>query len=152
MTTKRSLASFALAAALATIAVPATPVLADGAASTRNIIGGAALVGGALLVINHNKKVHEKYAEDARNQAAAEAAANDAQAAYTHERRAYLSEVALVNEYKHESTIQHNEIVRLRQQLAAAKPAFAAPSAAMVPAQPARPVRVASVSYGWGSL
>ena len=59
--TKRRLACFTFAAALAASAMPAAPALADGAASTRNIIiGGAAAT---LLIINHNRKVHEKYAE-----------------------------------------------------------------------------------------
>jgi hypothetical protein len=154
---KRSLASLVLAASIGTFAVPA-PALADGAASTRNIIGGAALVGGALLIINHNKKVHEKYAEDARNQAAAESAANNAQAAYQAEHSAYVHEAALVSEYKHETSLQHNEIVRLRHQLASARPPQApqsqsyAPAAAPAAANGPQAVRVASVSYGWGSL
>ncbi len=62
MMLKRSLASLALAATMAVTIVPAAPALADGAASTRNIIGGAAVVGGTLLIINHNKQVHAREA------------------------------------------------------------------------------------------
>ena len=44
-----------LAAMLCALSVPAAPALADGAASTRNIIlGGAAA---ALIIINHNRMV-----------------------------------------------------------------------------------------------
>ena len=58
--TKRRLACFTFAAALAATALPSAPALADGAASTRNILlGGAAAT---LLIINHNRKVHQKYA------------------------------------------------------------------------------------------
>ena len=77
-------------------AMPSAPALADGAASTRNIIGGAALVGGALLIINHNRKVHQKYAEYDRRQAYTQAQANNAEAAYASERQAYNHEAALV--------------------------------------------------------
>jgi hypothetical protein len=148
--TKRSLASLALAAGLAVTAIPAAPALADGAASTRNIIlGGAAA---ALLIINHNKKVHEKYDEYARKQATAEAQANDAQAAYASEKRAYENQVALVNEYKKEAQVQHNEIVRLRNELAYQKTHGFSQPAAAAPAPAPAPVRVASVSYGWGTL
>ena len=91
--TKRRLACFTLAAALATTAMPAAPALADGAASTRNIIiGGAAA---ALLIINHNRKVHEKYAEKDRAIARQQARASDAESAYYSERQAYNHEAAL---------------------------------------------------------
>jgi hypothetical protein len=152
---KRSLASLALAAGLAMTVIPAAPVLADGAASTRNIlIGGAAA---ALLIINHNKKVHEKYDEDARRQAAAEASANNAQAAYATEKRLYENQVALNQQYKREAAIQHNEIVKLRNQVAYEKQhAFAQPAQVTVPQAQTQgrplPVRVAVMSYGWGAL
>jgi len=161
--TKRRLACFSLAATLAITALPAAPALADGAASTRNIIiGGAAA---ALLIINHNKKVHEKYAEKDRRQAETQAEANNAEAAYASERQAYLHEAALVSSYRHEVAIQHQEVMRLRHQLAmtqgraparhvaAAQPAFhplVAGARSTAPAQPA--TQIANVSYGWGSL
>jgi hypothetical protein len=161
--TKRRLACFSLAATLAVTALPAAPALADGAASTRNIIlGGAAAT---LLIINHNRKVHQKYAEYDRRQAQTAAEANNAEAAYASERQAYLHEAALVSSYRHEVAVQHQEVLRLRHQLAMtqgraparhvvqqAQPAFhpLVAAARNTPAQPA--TRIANVSYGWGSL
>jgi hypothetical protein len=144
MNMKRTIGSLAMAGTIALTAIPAAPALADGAASTRNIIGGAALVGGTLLIINHNKKVHQKEDEMASRQAAADESADNAQAAYAAERRAYLAQVALNGEYKHEVAVQHKMIVQLRGQVASATRAgYAAP---------AQPARVATTSYGWGSL
>lgn len=148
MNINRTLASMALAGTIALTALPATPALADGAASTRNIIGGAALIGGTLLIINHNKKVHQKEDEMATAQAQAEANANDAESAYQSERRAYQAQVALNAEYKHEVALQHKLIVQMRQQLASTN--RAGYTAAAAPGQP--PARVATTSYGWGSL
>jgi hypothetical protein len=162
--TKRRLASLSLAATLALTALPAAPALADGAASTRNIIiGGAAA---ALLIINHNKKVHEKYAEKDRRQAQTQAEANNAEAAYASERQAYMHEAALVSSYRHEVAIQHQEVLRLRHQIAMtrghapaqrvaanARPAFhPLVAAARSTGSAAAPTRVANVSYGWGAL
>jgi hypothetical protein len=166
--TKRRLACLSLAAALATTALPAAPALADGAASTRNIlIGGAAA---ALLIINHNKKVHEKYAEYDRRQASTQAAANNAEAAYESERQAYAHEAALVSSYQHEVAVQHQEVLRLRHQIAMtqraqrahvaqAQPAFhplvaAARTNTNATANAPAPARIASTgtTYGWGSF
>ena len=146
MNVKRTLASIALAGAVALTAVPVAPALADGAASTRNIIGGAAVIGGTLLIINHNKQVHAKEDQMAQAQASAEESADNAQAAYESERRAYLGEVAINNEYKHEVALQHRLIEQMRVQLASAQ------RAGYVAAAPAQPARVATTSYGWGSL
>ncbi len=160
--TKRRLASLTLAASLALTAVPAAPALADGAASTRNILllGGAAAT---LLIINHNKKVHEKYAEYDRRQAQTQSEANNAEAAYESERQAYAHEAALVGSYRHEVAVQHEQVLALRHQLAMSESArrnVAAAQPAMHPLvadaratnpNPA-PVRVANVSYGWGTL
>jgi hypothetical protein len=160
--TKRRLACLTLAASIGTLALPAAPALADGAASTRNIIlGGAAAT---LLIINHNKKVHQKYAEYDRRQAQTQAEANNAEAAYQSERSAYAHEAALVASLQHEVAIQHQEVVSLRHQLAmrggssrhvAAKPS--APNRTVVAASPGtpnaqRPTQIASTEYGWGSL
>ena len=172
--TKGRLACLTLAASLAATALPAAPALADGAASTRNIIlGGAAA---ALLIINHNRKVHQKYAEYDRRQAQTQAEANNAEAAYESERSAYAHEAALVSNYQHEVAVQHEEVLRLRHQLAmtrsrpaqnvAVQPVGAQP-VAVQPAAPAfhplvagarvtahgpAPARVASTSYGWGTF
>jgi hypothetical protein len=160
--TKRRLACFTLAAALATTALPAAPALADGAASTRNIIiGGAAA---ALLIINHNRKVHEKYAEKDRAIARQQARASDAESAYYSERQAYAHEAALVASYKHEVAVQHQEVLRLRHEIAMSR--RSTQNVAATQPQPAlRPLvsaatsrsergatRVANVSYGWGAL
>jgi hypothetical protein len=157
---KRQLACFTLAATLAATAVPAAPALADGAASTRNIIiGGAAA---ALLIINHNRKVHQKYAEYERNQARAQAQAYNAEAAYESERQAYAHEAALVSSYKHEVAIQHQEVLRLRHQVAMQNHGAPARNVAatrasyhpLVASARQNPTRVAttSSSSGWGTL
>jgi len=115
-----------LVASLACVLVAATvtPQLAaaDGAASTRNIIfGTAAATAGTLLIINHNKKVHQKYAQYDREQAATAASRERAQAAYEHERSAYGHEAALVADYKHETAYQHRQIVARDREIAALK-------------------------------
>ncbi len=160
------LACLSLSAALALTAVPAAPALADGAASTRNILlGGAAAT---LLIINHNRKVHQKYAEYDRRQAQTQAEASNAEAAYESERSAYAHEAALVQGYQHEVTVQHHEVVVLRQELAraqsrgpaqhvAAARSRPAPrplvAAAHVAQRPQAPRQLASTtSYGWGTL
>ena len=105
-----------LAAALCALSVPAAPALADGAASTRNIIlGGAAA---ALLIINHNRKVHEKYAEYDRRQAATQQAADNAWAAYQSEQAAYNHEVAINQSLEHEVAVQHSLVVAQQRELA----------------------------------
>jgi len=159
--TKRRLACLSLCAALAVSATPAAPALADGAASTRNIILGGAAVAGTLLIINHNRKVHQKYAEYDRRQAQTQAAANNAEAAYESEHSAYVHEAALVSGYQHEVAIQHQEVLRLRHQLAMtnraranvaqAQPGFHPLVAGARVSEPA-PTRLANVSYGWGTL
>lgn len=165
--TKRTLTSALLSVGLATSI--ATPAFADGAASTRNILlGGAAAAAGTLLIINHNKQVHQRYADDARRQADAQAQASNAQAAYAAERRAYDNEVALNAEYKHEVATQHTMIESLRKNVAQARsaaratqtaaragaPVAAPPRTAVAKvAQPAAaPVRLAANSWGWGQL
>lgn len=150
--TKRTLTSLALVVGLASSAV--APAYADGAASTRNIIFGAAAVGGTLLIINHNKKVHEKYAEDARRQAQAESERNNAEAAYQSERRAYQNEVALVGQYKRETAYQHNQIMALRKQVAMTRtnPVHTAAVSHGTSVANAQPLRIASTSYGWGQF
>jgi hypothetical protein len=146
MNMKRTFASIALAGTVALTAIPAAPALADGAASTRNIIGGAAVIGGTLLIINHNKQVHAKEDQMASAQAQADESADNAQAAYQSERKAYLAQVAINGEYKHEVALQHKLIVQMRGQLVSAQ------KPGNVSAAPAPPARVATTSYGWGAL
>ena len=64
------------------------------------------------------RKVHEKYAEYDRRQAQTQAAANDAEAAYESERRRTRTKRRSSPSYKHEVAIQHEEVLRLRHQLA----------------------------------
>jgi hypothetical protein len=153
----RFVAGTALAAILAG-AVPAAPALADGAASTRNILLG---IGAATyLIIQHTRKVHEKYAEDARRQAAAQQQANDAWAAYSSEKRAYDNEHAANQELQKEVAYQHSIIVKQRQQLAMGPRVQREYVTRQVAVQPnqsspqtsAGGQQVAMVSYGWGQL
>lgn len=158
---KRAIAGTTLAALLATM-VPAAPALADGRASTRNILFGAAAA--TYLIIQHNRKVHAKYAEDARRQAELQSENNDAWAAYSSEKRAYANETAEIVDLKREVSYQHNIIVQQRHQLAMAGRSSVAPQQRVAFVQgrhhaPVRPVQhaargsqVAMVSYGWGSL
>jgi hypothetical protein len=116
--------------------------------------------------------VHQRYADDARRQADTQAQANNAQAAYAAERRAYDNEVAVNAEYKHEVATQHTLIESLRKEVALQKsraarataqvrsqpqPARAAVAASAphsstnaAPSEP--PLRVASTSWGWGQF
>ena len=161
MNFKRALAGTTLAAMMATL-VPAAPALADGRASTRNILIG---IGAATyMIIQHNRKVHEKYAEDARRQAELQSENSDAWAAYNSEKNAYSNAIAEVSDLKREVSYQHNIIVEQRQQLAQAgrsdrtvayEPAAARRSPSRAHRQTAaRPSNneVAMVSYGWGSI
>ncbi|MDQ2909035.1 MAG: hypothetical protein M3R44_06770 [Candidatus Eremiobacteraeota bacterium] len=107
-----------LAAVLGVTLIAPRPAAADGAASTRNIIFGAAAVGATLLILNHNKKVHQKYAEYDRRQAEDQASKNQAQAAYESERQAYGHEVALVDEYRQETAYQHSQVVGRDREIA----------------------------------
>ncbi len=79
-------------------------------------------------------------------QASAEENANNAQAAYEAEHRAYVAQVAINGEYKNEVALQHKLIVQMRGQLASAQ------RAGYVAQAPAQPQRVATTSYGWGTL
>jgi hypothetical protein len=164
--TKRTVTSALLAVALTGGAV--APAFADGAASTRNVLlGGAAAAAGTLLIINHNKQVHQKYADDERHQAETQAQANDAQAAYAAERRAYENEIAVNGEYKREVATQHALIASLRKEVALQKAHADRVQASVVQLHPAQvsveqmgpdhaafqhPVRVVSTSWGWGQL
>jgi hypothetical protein len=159
---KRAIAGTTLAAMMALL-VPAAPALADGAASTRNILLG---IGAATyLIIQHNRKVHEKYAEDARRQAELQSENSDAWAAYSSEKRAYDNAIAEVGDLKREVAYQHNIIVQQRHQVAMAQQrnrnGFATQTAYAPQPQTRRSNRasskaaqnqVAMVSYGWGQL
>src|SRR5579872_7554446 len=85
---KRKILVGVLIAAFFMAFAPARQAVADGAASTRNILFGIGAAAGTLIIINHNRQVHEKYAQDAQTQAALAAQRNDAQAAYAAEKKA----------------------------------------------------------------
>lgn len=153
----RIVAVSVLAAMLATLA-PQGPVSADGAASTRNIIlGGAAA---ALIIINHNKQVHARYAQDAATQAQLASQRDDATAAYAAEKKAYDSEAALVSDLKREVAYQHDVVDQLRRQVAALQPRgvtgrptnFVAQTTLVKPTSVGGEQQVAVTSYGWGTI
>jgi hypothetical protein len=145
----------ALACAMLIYLAPKPMALADGAASTRNIlIGGAAA---ALIIINHNKKVHQRYAEDAQKQAALALQRDDARVAATQYKTAYEHEVTVASSLKREVALKDQEISRLSSQVAALNP----PGSNFVAARPAAvavapPVKKTTslqvVSYGWGDF
>jgi len=151
MNLKQALASVALTGTLAFI-VPAAPVYADGAASTRNIIlfGAAA----TYMIIQHNRKVHEKYAEDARRQAALQSENDNAEAAYNSEQRAYNEQVSVNNSLRKEIAYQHNVVEQQRRQLAQlnVKGGFMTQHVAQMQSPSGQPTQVALTSYGWGVI
>lgn len=158
---KRTIAA-ALAAALLVGFTPSGAVKADGAASTRNIFIGAAAA--TLLIVNHNRQVHEKYAADAAAQASLAAQRNDAQAAYTSEKKANDNLMAANSELKREVAYQHDIITKQDQKMAMVKSStLSSPnytstaSVASTPRRPgvgssSNPQTVAVVSYGWGTI
>ena len=163
MNVKQAFATLTLAAVTAG-SVPA-PAMADGAASTRNILLG---VGAATyLIIQHNRKVHERYAEDARRQSALEQENNNTMAAYRDEVRAYNEQVAVNASLKREIAYQHSVVEKQRHQLAllnvhqnfvAERPSQPMPrrrAAVRIGQrrqQDSQPSQLAMVSYGWGTL
>jgi len=146
----------ALIGALLLAAAPKPMALADGAASTRNIILTGAAAAGTLVIINHNKKVHEKYAEDAQKQAALAAQRNDAQAAAHQYKRAYENEAAVVANQKREIAIQQDEISRLKAQVASLNPPgsnfVATKPVAQKPGHGVNPIPAQVIAYGWGEF
>jgi hypothetical protein len=159
-------ASIALAMLLALR--PVAPAHADGKASTRNILlGGAAAT---LLIINHNRKVHQRYAEYEQRNAALAQQRNDAWAAYRSAEAAYEHEASVASELQREVAYQHDIIQQQRQQLAQAQfrstsgsERAAAASIAVSRGHSVKaarlsrravgpPTRVAVLSYGWGSI
>jgi hypothetical protein len=135
--------------ALVGTTLPAAPARADGAASTRNIILGGALAGGTLLIINHNKKVHQKEDElsNARNQAQAER-----DQAYS----SYQQAAASANAYRRQLAVENREMVALKRQVAQLRKQVSsaqgtASQSAFIAAAPRVPLAT-NVAYGWGQL
>jgi hypothetical protein len=144
---KRAIAGTTMAAMLAAAAPSAA--LADGAASTRNILLGAGLA--TYLIIQHNRKVHERYAEDARQQAALQSQNSNMQAAYNSERSAYNNAQAEIVDLKREVAYQHSVIVQGRQ--TAMQTGFGSQPRTQVAAATYGPSRqVSMVNYGWGKI
>lgn len=157
MKTKSLIAAGLVAAYLASMA-PAPQALADGAASTRNILLGIGAAAGTLIIINHNKKVHQKYAEDAQKEASLAAQRDDANAAYKAEVRAYDNQLAVNNELRHEVAVKDQIIdqqkLALSQMGVQTQPAPVAMThqapAPKVAKAPAGTHAAQIVSYGWG--
>ncbi len=169
MNFKRILAASILFAIL-TALIPAAPVRADGAARTRNLLlGGAAA---ALLIVNHNRKVHERYAEYDRRNAALAQQRNDAWAAYRSSQAAYEHEATVAAQLEREVTYQH-QIIQLQRRQLAQREYRRSSSVRRVAKTPApilatvrvhrnalrarqgaaiAPTRLALVSYGWGTI
>lgn len=147
MNLKRALAGTALAAVLATMAPAAS--LADGRASTRNIILGAGAA--TYLIIQHNRKVHQRYAEDARRQAELSQQRNDAWSAYNSERTAYDQQAAANADLRREVAYQHHVIAQQRQQLAMAPVRRGFTQRVSTRSGSRSSARqLAMTSYGWG--
>ena len=142
---KKAIAGTTMAAMLA-LAAPSA-AMADGAASTRNILLGAGLA--TYLIIQHNRKVHERYAEDARRQAQLQSQNQNMAAAYSSERSAYSNALSEIVDLKREVAYQHSVIVGQRHQLGM-QGGFARTRVAGASLSPSR--QVSMVSYGWGRI
>lgn len=166
---KRKILAGALIAAFLVAFAPARQAVADGAASTRNILLGIGAAAGTLIIINHNKQVHEKYAQDAANQAALANQRDNAQAAYKAELKAYQNQVAVTDNLKKEvalkdkviadqSSVIKQQKTQLAQMGVSAQPVAIAPVRAPASSTAHASASVASgpssemVSYGWGTL
>jgi len=162
--TKRFIAG-TIAAGLLLGTMPASAVRADGGASTRNILFGLGAAAGTLIIINHNRQVHERYAQDAQTQAALAAQRNDAQAAYASEKKANENLAVANDELKKEVAYQHSIIDQQQSKIAMMKsstlsaPAYSAPArvatvsnANGTVADKSTAQTVAVVSYGWGTI
>jgi len=156
---KKYIAAVTLAALSAGL-VPTASAMADGAASTRNLLllGGAAAT---YLIIQHNKQVHQREADMARQQAAAQESANNAWAAYSSAEHAYQNEAALAGDLKREVAYQHSVIVQQQRLLASAgmHPTYVAQKSThtarvAVSNKPisSRQVAVNGQGWGWGTI
>lgn len=158
----RNVIASALIGAFLLALTPGPRAMADGAASTRNILMGLGAAAATLIIINHNKQVHAKYAQDAARQAALENQRNDAEAAYRAEERAYRHELAVSEALQHEVAVkdriiaQQNALIeRQKAQLAqlgiSQQPIAVAPVPAVKTKTAQHPV-AQMISYGWGTL
>jgi hypothetical protein len=127
-------------------------ILADGAASTRNILIGVGAAAATLVIINHNKKVHQKYAEDAQKQAALAQQRDDATTAARQYKLAYEHETQVADSLKQEVAIQNQQIARLQSVVNPAGSNFVAVKPVSATASHSIAANDQVVSYGWGSF
>lgn len=165
---KQKIIAGALVVAFALAFLPGRQAFADGAASTRNILLGIGAAAGTLIIINHNKKVHEKYAQDAANEAALQSQRDNAEAAYKAEVKAYNNQVAVTDNLKREVALKdqmladQNAIIKqqktqlaqlgVQAQTVAVSRAPAMHSAPTSASVASAPTTNMMVSYGWGTL
>lgn len=149
----RLIATIALTAILGLLFPAPRPALADGAASTRNLLFLGAAAGATYLIIRHNQVVHQREAAMAVQEAQTAQARNDAWAAYAAERHAYVQQVAVNRALQQEVAYQHHVIVAQRRAIASQAPAGdQAPTEGFAGPAPLVASQVANVSYGWGDL
>lgn len=151
MTKQTKLLAAGLIGAMLLTSAPAA-TLADGAASTRNILLGVGAAAGTLIIINHNKKVHQKYAEDAQKQAALAQQRDDAVTAARQYKIAYEHETQVADAYKQEVDIQKQQIARLQSVVNPAGSNFVAVKPAAATSSHSVAANEQVVSYGWGSF
>lgn len=137
----RSILAACVAASILTLGMPATPAHADGAASTRNIIIFSAAAAATYLIVQHNRKVHEREAQASARQAALEQQDNDQASAYQQAQHAYQEELAVNNELQREIAYQHSVVEGQRRELAALNVHDDSGTG-----------NVATLSYGWGNV
>ncbi len=137
----RSILAAVTAAAILTLGVPATPAHADGAASTRNIIIFSAAAAATYLVVQHNRKVHEREAQASARQAELEQQNDDAASAYQQAHHAYQEELAVNGELQKEIAYQHSVVEAQREELAS-----------LSVHDDSGDGNVATLSYGWGNI
>jgi hypothetical protein len=141
-----------LLTALALAIVPAErPALADGAASTRNLLFLGAAAAATYLIIKHNHDVHAREAAMAARQAQTAEQRNEAWAAYDAERHAYLVALADNRALEHEVAYQHRVIQRARHAIATSS-GISTPTEGFVGPPPSIVANLGDVSYGWGNV
>jgi hypothetical protein len=128
------------------------PALADGAASTRNLLFLGAAAAAAYLVIKHNHDVHQREAAMAARQAQTAQQRDDAWAAYSAERRAYLAQLADNRALEREVSYQHRVIQAQHRAIARAAHGAAPETEAFVGPPPHALASFGNASYGWGVL
>ncbi len=138
----RSILAVCMAAAILIVGFPATPVQANGAASTRNIIlFSAAAAAATYLIVRHNRKVHERRAAAAARQAALEQQSNDEASAYQQAHRAYQEELTVNDELQKEAAYQHSVVQAQRDELAT-----------LGVHDDSGTGNIDTLSYGWGTV